>query len=32
MDPILLELYTDYFIASFGPTATTGLARGGHQP
>lgn len=27
MDPILLELYTDYLIASFGPTTATGLAR-----
>ena len=27
MDPNLLELYTDYLIASFGPTTATGLAR-----
>jgi len=27
MDPILLELYTDYLIASFGPTTATGLAQ-----
>ena len=27
MDPILLELYTDYLIASFGPTTATGMAR-----
>ena len=27
MDPILLELYTDYLIASLGPTTATGLAR-----
>lgn len=27
MDPFLLELYTDYLIASFGPTTATGMAR-----
>jgi len=27
MEPNLLELYTDYLIASFGPTTATGLAR-----
>ncbi|HMB92007.1 MAG TPA: transposase [Rhodothermales bacterium] len=27
MNPFLLELYTDYLIASFGPTTATGLAR-----